>query len=419
MKPAEKPAEKPARTSPSGSTLAWGTYDESKPRTRLMLGALRDAGLLGATRHADIWSAVVDKSQLRDPKALLGISWRWLSSYARLLAGLARSGEHDVVFVGYLGQLDVLVAWPLCRLRHQTIVWDAFISLYDTVVDDRKMVGKGSIPARLLWAWEWLACRAADVVVLDTEAHAAYFRSTFHLADDKTAVVFVGAEPDAFAPGVDAGVAATDLSGPITVLFYGQFIPLHGIATIIEAARRSDPAEVRWVLIGTGQETARVQRMLDEHPIAHLTWIPWVDYDALRAQIAAADVCLGIFGDSDKAGRVIPNKVFQILSVGKPLITRDSDGIRELVDDDSPGVYLVPPADPAALLGAIARFRDERSRLPLPLHKPLVERFSPAALARALGDVVAQATARTHSTTQTHSNPHSNTHAPTKNRPAP
>lgn len=384
---------------PTPSTLAWGTYDESKPRTRLMLGALRDAGLLQATRHADVWSAVVDKSQLRGPRALVGVGWRWLSSYARLLAGLARSGAHDVVFVGYLGQLDVLVAWPLCRLRHQTIVWDAFISLYDTVVDDRKMVGQHSPLARLLWAWEWLACRAADVVILDTEAHAAYFRSTFHLADDKTAVVFVGAEPDAFAANVDADVAAN--GGPITVLFYGQFIPLHGIGTIIEAARCSEATEVRWVLIGTGQETARVQQMLDERPVPHLTWIPWVDYEALRAHIAAADVCLGIFGASDKAGRVIPNKVFQILSVGKPLITRDSDGIRELVDDDAPGVYLVPPADPEALLGAIARFRNERTRLPHPLHQPLVERFSPAALARALRDVVDGAKAGTHSTKTT------------------
>src|SRR5690606_13038787 len=125
-----------------------------------------------------------------------------------------------------------------------------------------------------------------------------------------------------------------------------------------EAARRSDPADVRWILIGQGQETARVQQMLDEQPVPHLTSIPWVDYEALRAHIAAADIGLGIFGDSDKAGRVIPNKVFQILSVGKPLITRDSAGIRELVDDGAPGVYLVPPADPDALLAAIARFRD-------------------------------------------------------------
>jgi putative addiction module CopG family antidote len=121
--------------------------------------------------------------------------------------------------------------------------------------------------------------------------------------------------------------------------------------------------------------------------------------DALRAQIAAADVCLGIFGDSAKAGRVIPNKVFQILSVGKPLITRDSEGIRELVDDDSPGVYLVPPADPTALLGAIARFRAERERLPARLHQRLIERFAPAALARSVRDVVEDAAARKQAST--------------------
>lgn len=373
--------------------LAWGTWDDTKPRVRLMLEALRRGGLPVDEVHADVWSGVVDKSQLRGARALLGTAAKWAASYARLLDGLVRKGAAaDIVFVGYLGQLDVLMAWPIAKLRGEPIVWDAFISLYDTVVDDRKMVSPTHPIARALWAWEWLACRAADVVVLDTEAHATWFRSTFDLPRDRTGVVFVGAEADAFAAveavAVDEDAADDDV---VTVMFYGQFIPLHGIATIVEAARRSDTARVKWVLIGSGQETAKIKAMLDEQPLENLTWIPWVEYPELRAQIAAADICLGIFGDSDKAGRVIPNKVFQILSVGKPLITRDSAGIRELVDDDDAGIYLVPAADPDAINAAIERFRAERRALPKALHARLTERFSPQAQATALRDLMTKA----------------------------
>ncbi len=58
--------------------------------------------------------------------------------------------------------------------------------------------------------------------------------------------------------------------------------------------------------------------------------IPWVDYDTLHQHIADADVCLGIFGTSAKAANAIPNKAYQILAVGRPLVTRDSPAIREL-----------------------------------------------------------------------------------------
>ena len=65
--------------------------------------------------------------------------------------------------------------------------------------------------------------------------------------------------------------------------------------------------------------------------------------------MARADVCLGILGTSEKAGRLIPNKLFQALLAGMPLITRNSPAMRELVKDDA-------PANPAALLDAIERF---------------------------------------------------------------
>ena len=66
-----------------------------------------------------------------------------------------------------------------------------------------------------------------------------------------------------------------------------------------------------------------------------------------------ADVCLGIFGTSGKAASVIPNKVFQIVASGRPLVTRDSPAIRELLAYGPPCVNLVTPGNALALADAI------------------------------------------------------------------
>jgi glycosyltransferase involved in cell wall biosynthesis len=95
--------------------------------------------------------------------------------------------------------------------------------------------------------------------------------------------------------------------------------------------------------------------MLHADPLPRLRTLEWVDYDALIGYLHEADVCLGIFGTSDKAASVIPNKVFQILAAGKPLITRDSPAIRELVEHSPPSVTLIPAGNPARLAEAIAR----------------------------------------------------------------
>lgn len=373
--------------------VLWGTYDLGKPRNRILIEGLRLTGVEVIECHADVWSGVEDKGALTGTLQWLSRLTRWLLAYPSLILRYLRLPRHDAVIVGYLGQLDVLVLWPFARLRGTPIVWDAFLSLYDTVAMDRRIVGPRHPVALFLLAWEWLACRAADLVVLDTRAHAEFFRNRFGLRRNKTANVFVGAESGKFRTAT-ADVAAVKSETDISVLFYGQFIPLHGIDTIVRAAQMAKGRRIRWTLIGRGQEEHRIRDMLGASWPPNFEWIPWVPYDELAGRIHAADICLGIFGDTDKAARVIPNKVFQILSAGKPLVTRDSPAIRELLDDKMPGIYLVPPVDPKALLDALEKFSSECGNpgdptTGVPLHRALIERFSTKTIGEGLREMIA------------------------------
>jgi glycosyltransferase involved in cell wall biosynthesis len=153
-------------------------------------------------------------------------------------------------------------------------------------------------------------------------------------------VCLVGAEDRLF----HAGWRPDD---PFRVLFVGKLIPLHGLETILDAARLAPDVPIR--IIGSGQ----LDRLMDDHP-ANVEWVRWITYEDLPPEYWGAGCALGIFGNSDKAQRVIPNKAYQALACGTPLITADTRGARELLAHGS-NALLVPPGDPAALADAIQR----------------------------------------------------------------
>src|SRR5437764_1167947 len=149
-----------------------------------------------------------------------------------------------------------------------------------------------------------------------------------------------GVEERLFRPGWSPGE-------PFTCLFVGKLIPLHGVETILGAARAAPELSLR--IVGSGQ----LEHLLAERP-PNVEWVRWVDYEELPGELRRAGCALGIFGTSAKAQRVIPNKAFQALACGTPLITADTPAARELLVHEE-SALLVPPGDPQALAAAVGR----------------------------------------------------------------
>ena len=84
--------------------------------------------------------------------------------------------------------------------------------------------------------------------------------------------------------------------------------------------------ELRLRLVGSGQLESQLAQRPD-----NVEWVRWVEYEQLPEELHRAGCALGIFGDSDKAQRVIPNKAFQALACGTPLVTADTPAARELL----------------------------------------------------------------------------------------
>ena len=368
----------PEHAAAPSDVLLWGCCDMGKPRNRITLAAMKAAGIPVRSICKDLWSGVEDKSRLGGTGMLL-FALRYLFAYPALVLRFLLAPRPDVILLAYPGVIDALVIGPVARLRGIPVIWDVFICASDTGVRDRQMLDPDGFPARLLRFAERLAARNAVKLVLDTRAHARMFAELYDLPPDRLSAIFVGAEADAFSAAGAAQSSRNDADSSTRVLFYGQFIPLHGIETIIGAASLPEAAGIDWTIIGTGQEARRIRQMLDRKPVATLEWIDWCNYRDLHRHIGRADVTLGIFGQSEKAASVIPNKVFQLILSGKPVVTRDSPAMRELLTGEESGIALVPPGDPQALLAAIRRLAAEPVHTD---HAAIAARFSIDALGK-------------------------------------
>jgi glycosyltransferase involved in cell wall biosynthesis len=317
--------------------LYFGTYERDYPRNAQVISCLRSAGVEVLERHISVW-------ERQRHKFSPGI--RAMAQVAVAEARLAMTSERDVdaLIVGYPGHVDMLSAKRVARGR--PVVFNPLVSLEDTVVGDRRLVKPWSPMARAMRLFDRAAFRRANLVVADTEAHARYFRERFALPVDRLAVCYVGAEDRLFRPGPRP-------SNAFHVLFVGKLIPLHGLETILAAAALCP--EIGFRVVGSGQ----LEGLLSNRP-ANVEGEQWVEYEHLPDLYRSAGCALGIFGTSEKAARVIPNKAFQALATETPLITADTPAARELLEHERDAL-LIPPGDPQALADAVRRLAGDAS----------------------------------------------------------
>ncbi|MBI1854236.1 MAG: glycosyltransferase family 4 protein [Planctomycetes bacterium] len=354
-----------------------GTFagDDGDPRSRVLLEGLRRAGVEVVECRRPIARGAESRglALARFPRNLRMIG-RVLRAYAGIARDLLRRRNRaDVMLVGAAGYPEMVMAKAAAALRGEPVVFDAFVSLHETLVQDRGVVPADSMKARLLASLERLAVRSADAVLLDTEAQVAFFADRMDVDVERFHCVPVGEEYPGLAASEDSSPARLD------VLYFGTYIPLHGVETIVEAARRFDGDDrVRFTLIGDGQTFGAVAERAQGLSNVHLER-GWRPKDELFARLRRAHVALGIFADSPKADRVMPCKVYAALGLGIPVITRDSTGAREFLRDGETAL-LVKPGDPDAIAAAIVRLRDDadlRMRLGRAGRALYEERFRP------------------------------------------
>lgn len=312
--------------------LFWGRFDPGYSRNRVVREALREEGF-------EIEDFRPSVSALGDIEARMrGIE------------------KPDIVWVPCFRLRDLPAASRWAKSKGVPVVFDPLISTYQKQVFERRKFSEDSVEARRLLAHERACFAMADVVVADTCSHSAFYRDVIGVDDNKLSVVYVGASKE-----FNVAPPRNRSAGSIcNVLFYGGFIPLHGVKTVVGAARLTQGEPIKWTLLGDGPEKAECLK--DAEGLSNVSFEDPIPYVQLCNRIHDADILLGIFGNTAQASRVMPNKFFQALAAGRPVVTRYSDAYPEAVAK-SPAVSFVPPGDEKALADAVRMLANDAQRL--------------------------------------------------------
>ncbi len=333
----------------------FGTYRAGYSRNRILIQGLRANGVEVIECQEALWQGIEDRVQTvsggwRRP----AFWWRVARTYARLLARHRRVGDYDVLVVGYPGHLDVFLARVLSWWRRRPLVWDVFMSIY-LIALERRLDRASRLGVALLRGLEKLATRLPERLVIDTEEYVRWFEQVHGVPAERFALVPTGADDTVFRPL--PGLSEPP-GPPFRVLYYGSFIPNHGVPTIVEAARYlASRRDIQLELVGDGPERPGAEAMVRRTRLENVRFTDWLAPQALRKRIARSHICLGAFGATPQSLMTVQNKIYECLAMARPVITGDGPAVRRAFRHGE-HLWLVPRGNPAALAEAIERLCD-------------------------------------------------------------
>jgi glycosyltransferase involved in cell wall biosynthesis len=300
---------------------------------------------------------------------------------ARVYAGMHRSFVHRVMaffsfmvssFLAGLGvrQVDLVwgtsppifqgvTAWLLARLKGAPLLfevrdlWPAFAV----------QVGVLRQPL-LIRMSEWLEkflYRRADRVMVNSPG---FIEHASRRGARQVTLVPNGSDTHMFTPEVSGNSFRREheLEGKCVVLYAGAHGISNDLGVLLDAAGRLQREEgITIVLLGDGKEKVALQTRAREMGLENVVFIPSIPKAAMPQAVAAADVCVAILKPVPLYATVYPNKVFDYMAAGKPVVLAIEGVIRQVVVEAQAGIP-VKPGDSQELAEAIRRLASDLDR---------------------------------------------------------
>jgi glycosyltransferase involved in cell wall biosynthesis len=202
-----------------------------------------------------------------------------------------------------------------------------------------------------LWLEKFLY-RRADCVVVNSPG---YLQHVSDRGAGQVRLIPNGANPEMFNPA-DEGRGFRErhnLEGRFVALYAGAHGISNDLDTLLQAAGmlRQDQ-KIVIVMVGDGKEKIHLQESALELGLENVLFLPPVPKNEIAGVLAGAHACIAILKPLDLYKTTYPNKVFDYLAAGRPVVLAIDGVIREVVEQAGAGLF-VRPGDPANLAEAL------------------------------------------------------------------
>ena len=252
-----------------------------------------------------------------------------------------------------------VTAWLLARLKRVPFLfevrdlWPAFAVAVGVL--------KNPLLIRLSQGLERFLYRRADRLIVNSPG---FIPHVLGCGARRVDLVPNGADPEMFVPA-DRGGALRRLHH-LEDKFVALYAGAHGISNdlqvVLEAARLlARETDIQIVLVGDGKEKPNLQRHAAQMSLGNVLFLPPVPKKGMAAALSAADACVAILLPVEAYKTTYPNKVFDYMAAGRPVVLAIDGVIREVVESADCGLFS-RPGDPTAMAEAIRLLAADKRR---------------------------------------------------------
>ena len=266
----------------------------------------------------------------------------WLSyALSALVYGLCSRRVH-VVYASSPHLLAALAGYVVASVRRVPLILE-IRDLWPQILVDMGHLSEKSAIYRSLSALEsFLYSRADHIVVMAEGSRTALLKRG--VPADSISYIPNGADPEDFRPSA----SRTELRirygfERFTAVYAGAHGPANGLDLLLDAAEQLNSMPIDIVLVGGGVEKPHLMEAASARRLSNVHFLEPIPKHEVPDILHAADVGLHVLADVELfRSSISPNKVFDYMAAGRPVLTNCPGLVSELVESAECGLAVEP-----------------------------------------------------------------------------